>query len=1131
MAEPTNDPNTATSAEASEDALAAFANGLSGLIAKHKKETISIKAARSWQFRAKKSVNESWAKVLKKKGTEDALEKVEEEDRGRTEAEKKKAAHRRRQKRASRKAEEKAHADGIRATIAAEVEKYDYDLTTNFDELFEKEVVYAVDELRTRGDNDTEGHHDDDGEGEGGGGSGGGGGGGKEINQDKLGKLQKIRDKKRNQSRRGSLLARAGSSFDLNAMADEVDKSNEISKLIHGVFWHIHSALERRRARPLETFRTFDKDESGTITHDEFLAGCGKMGYTISNTESALIFDTLDADGSGELDYRELVQHIKRAGRRGPPEHKDEHRIKRSSHVEETDDGTTKNSNEKKKKMPAQRRLHPGRNKPTLYQRMLRADTVALQGGSNGKKEVQSLDPTVEVLGYGLRIPPASDSKVYCRRADVLVGRGLALCEIGAFAEAQVQFEQGLDADPSHVQSHMQLASLLFKTNKLDPALTHFRQCVKLCPNWPDPMFNCGVVEHRLSRLHHAKKSFQRTLDLQQQVQRKRKHQRVLPGDDVDTQAAHNLILIERRLGRFRADSATDLRSMKQRRNARKLREALEMWFERGRGMQSVEEARARLERGGHWPLPPMFEYSTTTSRKFIRGEDPDWEKLREVDSESQENGESEESGERRGRGRGRGSNNNDNGVFGSDDESSEDETEETRELRLHLKYVEHVVQSLVSGAEDWSDFPMSTFKQESRGVDMVSNPHLSWALTKARLLNGNNVLDSVAAVSTSHDSRVVPVNDHEKMEREALRKAIVVDVKDRTLHQIELLVKASRGFPYLSRFNSSDLRAIWKNIKFTSKKRGDVLIKEGDVPQLLMIILDGRCWLRKKIDHACGKSRNMTVGKADEGEAVGEDELRRRLPMRTEAVAAQDMELLTLTRAEYESTVQIVNQRDSGDKEEQLKVSRALEGFNDQGQELKRLALLAQRRHYPNGAVIASIGSSAAELLLVVQGLVHAVRPVHYASTSKDMKNKKTGDEYDVIVATLIQGKVMGASVVLDPFNPRYKLTYKCATAVEVIVLGKEAFELRKVTSGVMMSLERASIRSLSIEACTRVIDDKRKDAFNRTMVLRKLKFIPPRRHPDLVEKEWLRKKEAMADEILSGRTGSTDSLVGRYR
>ena len=115
MAEPTNDPNTATSAEASEDALAAFANGLSGLIAKHKKETISIKAARSWQFRAKKSVNESWAKVLKKKGTEDALEKVEEEDRGRTEVEKEKAAHRRRQKKIAVRRRRRVHQISISA--------------------------------------------------------------------------------------------------------------------------------------------------------------------------------------------------------------------------------------------------------------------------------------------------------------------------------------------------------------------------------------------------------------------------------------------------------------------------------------------------------------------------------------------------------------------------------------------------------------------------------------------------------------------------------------------------------------------------------------------------------------------------------------------------------------------------------------------------------------------------------------------------------------------------------------------------------------------------------------------------------------------------------------------------------
>ena len=145
---------------------------------------------------------------------------------------------------------------------------------------------------------------------------------------------------------------------------------------------------------------------------------------------------------------------------------------------------------------------------------------------------------------------------------------------------------------------------------------------------------------------------------------------------------------------------------------------------------------------------------------------------------------------------------------------------------------------------------------------------------------------------------------------------------------------------------------------------------------------------------------------------------------------------------------------------------------------------------------------------------MVHAIRPVHYATKKlpgerkTDKKKHRSGDEYDVIMATLVSGKIMGASVVLDPFNPRFKCTYKCATPCEVLALGKEAFELRKITSAVMMSLENASIRSLSIEACTHVIDDKRKDAVNRTTVLRDLKFIPKRRAPQSIEKEWLRKQ-----------------------
>ena len=149
----------------------------------------------------------------------------------------------------------------------------------------------------------------------------------------------------------------------------------------------------------------------------------------------------------GELDYRELVQHIKRAGRRGPPKDEDhKQRIQTTQrHGKGTGHGTEKGTgtgdvagiNTKKLEMPPMRQLHPGRNKPTLYQRMLRTDAVALQGGPNGKHSQNKLDPTVDVLGYGLRIPPAPDSAVYCKRSDVLVRCGLALLETGGFAEAK----------------------------------------------------------------------------------------------------------------------------------------------------------------------------------------------------------------------------------------------------------------------------------------------------------------------------------------------------------------------------------------------------------------------------------------------------------------------------------------------------------------------------------------------------------------------------------------------------------------------------------------------------------------------------------------------------------------------
>jgi CRP-like cAMP-binding protein len=446
--------------------------------------------------------------------------------------------------------------------------------------------------------------------------------------------------------------------------------------------------------------------------------------------------------------------------------------------------------------------------------------------------------------------------------------------------------------------------------------------------------------------------------------------------------------------------------------------------------------------------------------------------------------------------------------VFGSDDESSDEESEAVRDKRLEREYVMVVIKSLVSGEEPWDAFPMSQFKAEIRQQDDVANPHLSWAVVKARLLGGGassgdrggkkvvggttDASKNVGAASAEVSARTIPPTAEARAKRHELRKALLTVPEERTMHQIELLVRGSEYFPFLSRFSSNDLRSIWSVLRHGFAGQGETLLKEGHTPSMLNIILSGRCWLRKKVTHDCGKSRLMTLDVAEAGESIGEDELRRRLPMRTSVVASQDLEILKLTQEEYAQTIGVVNRRDSYAKEDILKRSRVFNGFREGDGEIPRLALLAQRRYYKRGDVVAEIGKPASVIYLIVRGLVDAVRPVEHKTSGT-----KERTEFDIVIATLTFGKCIGASVVLDPFAPRYPATFKCTTAVEMLVIGKEAFDLRKITSGVMMSLERASCRSLSIDACMHVIEDKRKHADNRMKVLREFRYVAPKKKP----------------------------------
>ena len=157
-----------TSNSVDDAAAAALGASLAGIITKHKQQTVSIKAARSWQFRARRGVNNSWAKIAKKKSLSGALPSFPEhalagQPPGADEPTDASIIQERKLRYEKQKAEEKSRGDALRAKIVSEVSMYDMDDSVTFDDLFAREVVKAVDSLRTRQESESE-SSDDEGE-------------------------------------------------------------------------------------------------------------------------------------------------------------------------------------------------------------------------------------------------------------------------------------------------------------------------------------------------------------------------------------------------------------------------------------------------------------------------------------------------------------------------------------------------------------------------------------------------------------------------------------------------------------------------------------------------------------------------------------------------------------------------------------------------------------------------------------------------------------------------------------------------------------------------------------------------------------------------------------------------------
>jgi Ca2+-binding EF-hand superfamily protein len=103
------------------------------------------------------------------------------------------------------------------------------------------------------------------------------------------------------------------------------DKMHPNKVLAARVFHQLYLLTVKKHKRAIDVFRDFDTDDSGTVDRAEFAAGCVALGMNLGGGKADdEVFDAIDEDGSGELDYWEVEKAIKRAGKYPPPYPKQE---------------------------------------------------------------------------------------------------------------------------------------------------------------------------------------------------------------------------------------------------------------------------------------------------------------------------------------------------------------------------------------------------------------------------------------------------------------------------------------------------------------------------------------------------------------------------------------------------------------------------------------------------------------------------------------------------------------------------------------------------------------------------------------------------------------------------------------
>jgi Ca2+-binding EF-hand superfamily protein len=75
----------------------------------------------------------------------------------------------------------------------------------------------------------------------------------------------------------------------------------------------LKAALRRGAGRVMDCFRAMDRNGDQTVTRREFAAALPLLGFASSNRPVIeAIFDEIDSDGSGSIDYKELNSALRR---------------------------------------------------------------------------------------------------------------------------------------------------------------------------------------------------------------------------------------------------------------------------------------------------------------------------------------------------------------------------------------------------------------------------------------------------------------------------------------------------------------------------------------------------------------------------------------------------------------------------------------------------------------------------------------------------------------------------------------------------------------------------------------------------------------------------------------------------